>query len=446
MSNTSPIFNLKAVLKETGLSADTLRAWERRYGIPAPQRTAGGHRLYSEYDIALIKWLVGRQNEGLSISRAVEMWREQVSQGGDPLESMPRLRQQSGFSSMNMAQAIYMPPETGLDSLRAQWLAACLNFNETAAEQTLNQAFSMYPMETVCTDLLARGLTEVGMLWYENRASVQQEHFASGLAMRRLDALIAAAPPPSRPYTILVGCPPNEWHTFSGVLLTLFLRRRGLNVIYLGANVPADRFEETLSATQPNLVLLTSQQLNTAASLQQTASLLSAVGAKVVYGGRIFAMQPGLLERISGHYLGDSLEAGMEKVETLLITKPESPKILQTSIEYVQTLKGFIAKRPLIENSINEESQPYNVKPEHFSTANLFLGDNIIAALQLGNLDFIDTELDWLETLIKVNHLPTQAVSGYLMSYANVIEKHMPEHGRLISNWMKSATAKKFPA
>lgn len=438
MPNTNPVYNLKAVLKETGLNADTLRAWERRYGMPSPQRTAGGHRLYSEHDIALIKWLVARQNEGLSISRAVEMWREQSANGKDPLESMP------GVRPPGIPQAIYLPPETGIDSLRSQWLAACLNFNEIAAEQTLNQAFSLYPVEVVCSELLARGLTEIGTLWYENRASVQQEHFASGLAMRRLDALIAAAPTPTRPHTLLVGCPPNEWHTFGGLLLTLFLRRRGLNVIYLGANVPHDRFEETLTAIQPTLVVLISQQLRTAANLQQTASLLSAHGATVVYGGRIFSIQPGLKESIPGHYLGDSLEDGIERIESLLVTRADAPRPGLPSNKHLETLKAFIVKRPLVENSVNEGLQPFGIKPEHFASANIFLGDNIAAALQLGDLNFIDTELDWLETLIKVHHIPPEAVAGYLKVYADAVEHHMPEHGRLISNWLEQASAGKF--
>ena len=85
MVSTTPAFNLKAVLKETGLAADTLRAWERRYGLPVPQRSAGGHRLYSQRDIETIKWLIRRQAEGLSISRAVDLWNEQLGSGSDPL-------------------------------------------------------------------------------------------------------------------------------------------------------------------------------------------------------------------------------------------------------------------------------------------------------------------------------------------------------------------------
>ena len=207
----NPAFNLKVVLQETGIAADTLRAWERRYGIPMPQRTAGGHRLYSQYDIETIKWLMGRQSEGLSISRAVDLWNEHNASGADPLV---------GFAPSTViaplgTPAIYLSSDTSLDSLRSQWIEACLNFSESTAEQVLNQGFSMFPVEVICTEVLQKGMAEIGGLWYSNNASVQQEHFASGLAMRRLDALLSASPAPTLKQTVLVGCPPNEWHTFT---------------------------------------------------------------------------------------------------------------------------------------------------------------------------------------------------------------------------------------
>ena len=88
--NRNPIYNLSAVLRETGLTADVLRAWERRYELPKPQRTPGGHRLYSDYDVATIKWLQSRQTEGLSISRAVELWKEIVARGATRWRAMPQ--------------------------------------------------------------------------------------------------------------------------------------------------------------------------------------------------------------------------------------------------------------------------------------------------------------------------------------------------------------------
>ena len=133
----TPAYNLKAVLNETGIKPDVLRAWERRYGIPMPQRTSGGHRLYSEHDIEMIKWLIARQNEGLSISRAAEMWKEHIVQGRDPLYDLQD--KPASLTGLTVVQtAIYPPPETGIDTLRSHWLAACMNFNEFSAEQVFN--------------------------------------------------------------------------------------------------------------------------------------------------------------------------------------------------------------------------------------------------------------------------------------------------------------------
>ena len=113
MVSTTPAYNLKVVLKETGLAADTLRAWERRYGLPVPQRTAGGHRLYSQRDIETIKWLMKRQADGLSISRAVDMYNDLLASGSDPLGDSV----QPALTSAMTAQ--YQSPETTLDSSRA---------------------------------------------------------------------------------------------------------------------------------------------------------------------------------------------------------------------------------------------------------------------------------------------------------------------------------------
>ena len=131
MVSTTPAYNLKVVLNETRLPADTLRAWERRYGLPVPQRTPGGHRLYSERDIHTIKWLMARQVEGLSISRAVDLWNEQIASGSDPLAG---LAPSTLVTVQTSTPAATMPAETTLDTLRAQWITACINFNEIGAE------------------------------------------------------------------------------------------------------------------------------------------------------------------------------------------------------------------------------------------------------------------------------------------------------------------------
>ncbi len=236
--NQSPAYNLKAVLKETGLKADVLRAWERRYDLPKPHRSLGGHRLYSEYDIETVKWLRSRQAEGLSISRAVELWKEMIQAGRDPLaEYTPA----GATPAMNQ----WAVAGSRIEILRQNWLEAGLAFDSMKADEILNQAFAIYPVETVCTEILQRGVSEIGNYWYLDKASAQQEHFVTALASRRLEALITATPRPTRAETVLVGCPPGERHTFSVLLLSLLLRRKGMEVVYLGADIPIERMEET---------------------------------------------------------------------------------------------------------------------------------------------------------------------------------------------------------
>src|SRR5438270_2276369 len=70
-----PLFNTKAVVQQTGIAAPTLRAWERRYTILSPRRSQNDYRLYSERDIALLRWLKERVDAGMSISQAIALLR-----------------------------------------------------------------------------------------------------------------------------------------------------------------------------------------------------------------------------------------------------------------------------------------------------------------------------------------------------------------------------------
>jgi MerR family transcriptional regulator, light-induced transcriptional regulator len=423
----TPAYNLKVVLKETGITADTLRAWERRYGLPKPNRTSGGHRLYSHYDIETVKWLIARQHEGLSISHAVEKWKEQIASGADPL---------ADTVSTSLSRPIYNAPETNLDAIRSQWLTASLNFNEADAEQALNQAFALFPLEAVCTEVLQRGLAEIGVQWYENKSSVQQEHFASALAMRRLDALVSAAPAPTREHTILVGCPANEWHTFTPLLLTFLLRRRGFNVIYLGANVPESKFEETISTVGADLTVLVAQQLITAASLQQIAHRLTAHDTQVGFGGRIYNLQPELIRRTDGHYLGATLDISIEEIQTQITRPTQSLAVLELSHEYATALEFFKSHRQQIEVAFFQAVRQNRFSSEALETPTRFMGDNILAALQLGDLSFMNEELDWVRSLLKSNNIPEQALEMYMQLYADAVHQYINGAGKPITDWL----------
>jgi len=433
----NPIYNLKAVLVETGIKPDVLRAWERRYGLPMPQRTAGGHRLYSEHDIEIIKWLLSRQKDGLSISRAVEMWKENLTKGHDPLADIEQGNGKPGFSTRQDDKSLQVLPSIGIDELRSFWLSACLDFNEYAAEQALTQAFGLYPVELVCIELLQRGISEMGSLWFENRASIQQEHFATALAMRRLDALLSAAPVPNRLKTIMVGCPSNEWHTFIPTLMALFIRRRGYNVIYLGANVPSAHFIEAVEHSRADLVVLAAQQLDTAASLRELAAKIDASGNLVAFGGRIFVRHPDMVRHIPGHYLGGQLNEGIDKIEEILKTRPAPVQAIPTSLEFLKAQKIFIANRSMIESLLNQFFGVKMQETNYYTDANKYLGDNIISALSLGSMAYLDGEIEWLKALLQGLKLPESLLFSYLGAYAEALNLHLAGQIQPITEWFE---------
>jgi len=430
--SATPTYNLKVVINETGITADTLRAWERRYGLPKPERSPGGHRLYSQRDIEIVKWLMAKQHEGLSISRAVDLWNDLSASGEDPLpalvsEALPTT-QISSISSAN------------LDTMRNQWLDACLTFNENIAEQVLNQAFALYPLDAVCIEVLQKGLVEIGDLWYRTNATVQQEHFASALAHRRLDALIAATPPPTRPETILIGCTVDEQHTFPPLLLTLLLRRRGFKVVYLGANVPNQRFQETLLSIKPNLIILSAQLLQTANGLRETAENLAASGARVAYGGRIFSSLPEIRARIPAHFLGETLQEAIQAIETLLRTDIplEGFSPISEQEKYLSNL--YSQKQPQITLNALTETSKIGIPEKHALIATQQLGNNLLATLSLGNISALSSEIEWIKGLLQEQIQNETNLKNFLEAYTNAIDSVMGKDGLPISTWLRAQT------
>lgn len=430
----SPAFNLKVVLKETGLKADVLRAWERRYELPKPQRTPGGHRLYSEYDIETVKWLQDRQAEGLSISRAVEMWKEILEAGRDPLgEDSPTVISHPSGRLPGL--------ETRIVALRQKWLEANLAFDSIKVDEVLNQAFAIYPIETVCTEILQRGLSEIGNEWYQATASVQQEHFASALASRRLETLITATPRPTRPQTVLVGCPPGERHTFSTQLLSLFLSRSGFKVIYLGADIPLEQMVETAAATQAAVIILAAQQLTTAATLQTVALALQKQGTSLAYGGLIFNRVPKLRDRIPAYFLGESLADAMLQIERLVT----APAAFSTIISINETLRALSSvyreKRPLIEMALFRDLQKDGFRTDHLEEANTHFGNRLSAALELGDPAFLEVDLEWVKKMLTGRQIPADRIFTYLSAYSHSLQMVLREVSAPITGWIDTYLA-----
>jgi MerR family transcriptional regulator, light-induced transcriptional regulator len=298
-----PIYNIKAVVQKTGIPADTVRAWERRYGVPMPRRTETGRRLYSEQDIAAIRWLRERTASGMTISQAIQQLR---SLGTGALAEPAPVRDHGPRNP---------------DALADELIAALLQFNEFVANAVIEEAYALYRIEEVCLQIFAPVLVEIGERWHRREATVAQEHFASHLILRRLTSLFQVYSPSSGRGTILAACAPEELHELGMLMLAVFLVRRSWHVIYLGANVPIADLLQAVERLQPALVCISASNGRTSKTLLDTVNALNHLPAPrpiVGFGGAPFNIDEQLRDRIPAHFLGTNAEESIARVEQLL--------------------------------------------------------------------------------------------------------------------------------
>lgn len=428
---TDPIYNLKAVVAETGITADALRAWERRYGLPEPARTEAGHRIYSQRDIDITKWLVARQEEGLRIGRAVKLWRSLVAEGQDPLRTMP------------------LPTETPrrpvdgdtVAELREAWVSASLAFDEEAAERALTTALAMYPPEVVCCQIISEGLARIGQRWWQGDATPQQEHFASRLAVRRLETLLEATPPPTRRGRILAAAPPGEEHVLGLLTLTLLLRRSGWDVVYLGADVPLDQMSQTIEAIEPDFIILAAQQLHTAASLLAMARVAQQQEVPLGFGGRVFNQEPELRDRIPGHFLGATVDHGVREVEQLMTTGRRTPDVKSPSEAEEVARAHYLDRRVALELDVWHALSAQAPDHQTLRALNETVARAVDAALALGDLDLLGGQLDWLLSLDPRRRPSTDLLDRFLRAYYEAAKKHLDQRGAPIVQWLRERIA-----
>lgn len=437
-----PIFNLKAVVQETGIRPDTLRAWERRYGIPDPERAESGHRLYSRYEIDVVKWLLERQDEGMTISSAVALWRQLEDAGENPLagETSDSPGAEGVADSSRDLEFVYQEAES-LGDLRRDWISACLAFDERRAEQILASAFAMFPVETVVKQILLGGIAEIGDGWHAGRVTVQQEHFATGLAVRRLDTLIAASPLPTQRDRILIACPSNETHSLAALVLTLLLRRRGWDVVNLGADVPVQSLEITIRTMQPGLVIMTAQQLHTAAGLLDAAAVAKDAGVPLAYGGLIYEMVPSLTEVVPGHYLGQKLDSAVTTVEQVMSApRPRAASRSVSDMNFV-ALAHFGEKHARIEAAALEAVGAAGDHRQKYTKAAQVLGRDIAAALRIGDIGVLDAPMGPTDSTSEFNRILTAPERAKLLDgYLRACEQYMDARGAPIVRWLNSVT------
>lgn len=228
------MYSIKQVSELLDIPAVTIRAWENRYNIVKPTRTEGGHRLYSKKDVETLKWLKRQMDENnMKISDAVRLYQEPA----DP-------------------PAISTSTSNSYEDLLIQLYEALVNLDSQEANRITDLAFSLYDYEEVFHHILVKVLYRIGDDWENGIISVAQEHFSSQFIINRCTQFFRVLPVNPALQKVLAFCPEGENHHIGLMIFSLFLRKKGHEVIYLGPNTPFDGLTELIKMKDISVVAI----------------------------------------------------------------------------------------------------------------------------------------------------------------------------------------------
>jgi MerR family transcriptional regulator, light-induced transcriptional regulator len=239
------MYTIKQAGLRAGLPIATIRAWERRYGVVNPTRTAGGYRLYDDDAIerlTAMRRLV--EADGMRPSQAAA---EVRSRGATAAGSSMRLRGDDG-ELVRSADPGSTAPTDSTASVVAALLDATRRLDVAAFERLLDEAFAAQRFEAVVTTVVYPALRAIGEHWAAGEIDVAMEHAASEAIQGRLARFYDAAAEVTSTLDVVVGLPPGCQHEIGAMGFAVAARRRGLGVLYLGANVPVASWALTSDA------------------------------------------------------------------------------------------------------------------------------------------------------------------------------------------------------
>jgi methanogenic corrinoid protein MtbC1 len=239
------VYTVKRAAALTGISADTLRMWERRYGVVTPVRTEGGYRLYDDAAIARLTAMHALVEAGWAPREAAT----QVTSGttlGPIAEPPDRETGSEGGSDE--------PPGGVVDPHLLVRLA--LDFDAEGLRVGLDEVFSRHDLGELVDSWLMPALHRLGDAWHRGEVSVAAEHFVSAGVARRLAAALDAVATPEGAPRVLLGLGRGSRHELGLLAFAVLLRRAGLDATYLGCDLPPDSWVVAVTTSDPGAVVL----------------------------------------------------------------------------------------------------------------------------------------------------------------------------------------------
>jgi DNA-binding transcriptional MerR regulator/methylmalonyl-CoA mutase cobalamin-binding subunit len=278
--------SISTVSGQLGIPVPTIRSWERRYGFPAPARTAGQHRRYSPDEVDLLRMLRDEITRGHPAREAVALVQGRVSVGG-------------------MARAEHLD----------EFLKAAMRLDPSALRRTLEEASERLGVEATIGELALPGMRELGSRWAAGTCDVAHEHLATEAVRSWLARQQAMAPPPFRSASLVLACGPKDLHSIGLEAFGVLLARHGWAVRALGALTPAPALVQAVRTAGAAGAVVTSQRgVTRRAAIEAIRAVAAIPGVATFYAGDAFAPASARRE-VPGTYLGTDLPEALAIVE-----------------------------------------------------------------------------------------------------------------------------------
>ncbi len=279
-------YRINVVAELTGVPAATLRAWERRYGIPTPARTAASYRLYSDVDVAELKRLRDLCASGMAIAEAARL----VS--ADRAGSAPAAPPTVGELPLASALA------------RDALVAAVLDFDPERIQVEVGRAIYLGNAHEVFELVYGPAMRRIGDLWHQGRLSVAQEHVASGMILGVVTSLVRLTQPSEPRSRMLLACVENEEHSIGIHGVAIQMASWGIQSIVLGARTPPQAIADAIQHLSPDGIgLSVTMGLEPALAATMVDAYAAACGGRPWFVGGVGAPALAALVRARGGML-----------------------------------------------------------------------------------------------------------------------------------------------
>ena len=226
--------SIRVVSNRTGIAADTLRMWERRYGFPLPARRPGGSRVYSEDDVARLHLVARAVNAGFRPSEVVSLPSADLAKLVDAsvADTSPRASGGAAGARKGAGQPVGPAPslDAVIDALRGDDIASVRSLLRAASVSLGPRAF--------VTELAHPLAVRVGELWADGNLEVRHEHLASACLTSQLHLLLGALDDGERSPSVLLATPPGEPHLLGLDMVAVYLAANLAAPHVLGADTP----------------------------------------------------------------------------------------------------------------------------------------------------------------------------------------------------------------